>query len=69
MVENEEVFAELVKAAFQARRKTMLNVLVSRNMADRDKAMEVLLSLGVDPNRRGETLSIEDFAQIANRLS
>jgi 16S rRNA A1518/A1519 N6-dimethyltransferase RsmA/KsgA/DIM1 with predicted DNA glycosylase/AP lyase activity len=31
--------------------------------------MEVLLSLGVDPNRRGETLSIEDFAQIANRLS
>jgi len=69
LVENEEVFAELVRAAFQARRKTILNVLVSRNLADRDKAMEVLLALGVDPNRRGETLSVEDFAQIANRLS
>ncbi|MGE5543883.1 MAG: 16S rRNA (adenine(1518)-N(6)/adenine(1519)-N(6))-dimethyltransferase RsmA [Bacillota bacterium] len=68
VVEKEEIFTELTRAAFQARRKTMLNVLVNSNLADRDKAMEVLLSLGVDPKRRGETLSIEEFARIANRL-
>lgn len=68
-VEKEKVFVELTRAAFQARRKTMLNVLVSRNLADRDKALEVLMSLGVDPKRRGETLSIDEFARIADRLS
>jgi len=69
VVEKEEVFVELIRAAFQARRKTMLNVLVNRHLADRDRALEILLSLGIDPKRRGETLSIEEFARIANRLS
>ncbi|MGI6551045.1 MAG: 16S rRNA (adenine(1518)-N(6)/adenine(1519)-N(6))-dimethyltransferase RsmA [Syntrophomonadales bacterium] len=68
-VEKEEVFTALVRAAFQARRKTMLNVLVNSGFADRDTALNTLESLGVDPRRRGETLSVEEFAQIANRLS
>lgn len=67
-VEKEEVFAALVRAAFQARRKTMLNVLVNRGLADRDTALSTLESLGVDPMRRGETLSVEEFALIANKL-
>lgn len=67
-VEKEEVFVALVRAAFQARRKTMLNVLVKGGLADRDTALSTLESLGVDPMRRGETLSVEEFALIANKL-
>ncbi len=68
-VEREEVFAALVRAAFQARRKTMLNVLVNSGLADRDIAIKTLESLGVEPKRRGETLSVEEFARIANKLT
>jgi 16S rRNA (adenine1518-N6/adenine1519-N6)-dimethyltransferase len=68
-VKKEEVFTALVRAAFQARRKTMLNVLINSGLADREEALDVLASLGVDYKRRGETLSVEEFARIANRLS
>lgn len=68
-VEREDLFTALVRAAFQARRKTMLNALVNGGLANRETALDVLVSLGVDPKRRGETLSVEEFARIANRLS
>ncbi len=68
-VEKEEVFTAVVRAAFQARRKTMLNVLVNQGLADRESALDILASLGLDPQRRGETLSVEEFARVADKLS
>jgi len=67
-VESEEVFNRLVRAIFQSRRKTLLNSLVNNGLIGRDTAIRVLESLGIDPRRRGETLSVEEIARIANKL-
>ncbi len=68
-IRQEHVFDQLARAAFQSRRKTMHNVLVRAGLAERETADDILNSLGIEPQRRGETLSVEEFARIANRLS
>lgn len=69
-VKSEEIYFKVVKAAFAQRRKTLLNSIVNSNMLgiSKEKATELLISAGIDPKRRGETLSIEEFAKIANAL-
>lgn len=57
-----QVFAEVVARAFGQRRKTLRNAL--RGLAEE----ALLLELGIDPARRGETLSVAEFARLANRL-
>ncbi|MBK9327332.1 MAG: 16S rRNA (adenine(1518)-N(6)/adenine(1519)-N(6))-dimethyltransferase RsmA [Thiobacillaceae bacterium] len=56
------VFAEVVARAFGQRRKTLRNTL--RGLVDEPLFAE----LGIDPARRGETLSVAEFAALANRL-
>ena len=59
---NAKVFAELVARAFGQRRKTLRNTL--KGLVD-----EALFEAqGIDPRRRGETLSVAEFAGLANRL-
>jgi 16S rRNA (adenine1518-N6/adenine1519-N6)-dimethyltransferase len=59
-------FERVVRAAFQARRKTLRNALVQAFGAnDSDRA---LASAAIDGKRRGETLSIEEFAALARAL-
>ena len=53
----------MVRAAFQMRRKTLRNAM--RALGDGDRADRALSAAGIDPVRRGETLSIEEFAQLA----
>jgi 16S rRNA (adenine1518-N6/adenine1519-N6)-dimethyltransferase len=53
-------FDEVVKLAFGQRRKTLANAL--RAVAGR----EVFARAGIDPRARGETLSAEQFARLAN---
>jgi 16S rRNA (adenine1518-N6/adenine1519-N6)-dimethyltransferase len=64
-VRDEKVFFRVVKTAFSQRRKTLSNSLkpVSNNI----KAL--LYDAGIDPQRRPETLSLEEFAMIADILS
>jgi 16S rRNA (adenine1518-N6/adenine1519-N6)-dimethyltransferase len=57
------VFAEVVARAFGQRRKTLRNTL--KGLADE----AVFASLGIDPGRRGETLSVAEFAELANFLA
>ena len=57
------LFARIVAAAFGQRRKTLRNALAS--VAD----AEVLRGACVDPSARGETLSVADFARLANALA
>ncbi|MDW7671633.1 MAG: 16S rRNA (adenine(1518)-N(6)/adenine(1519)-N(6))-dimethyltransferase RsmA [Bacillota bacterium] len=60
------LFFSLVKAAFGQRRKTLHNALtVMPDVADKADVARRLTAAGIDPGRRGETLSIEEFAQLA----
>lgn len=65
-VDSEEVFFKTVKAAFGQRRKTLLNALGTLGVLDKDEIREVLQEANIDEKRRGETLSIEEFANLAN---
>lgn len=64
-----EVFFKVVKASFSMRRKTLLNCLSNGLNMDRQKVTEVLEQCSIDSMRRGETLSLEEFAKIANMLN
>src|SRR5699024_56912 len=60
---REQVFA-VIDAAFSQRRKTLRSALAGW-AGSPDRAEKTLLAAGVDPSRRGETLTIEEFAEIA----
>lgn len=59
-------FERIVRAAFQARRKTLRNALIQALGAEQSD--RILQATGIDGRRRGETLAIEEFAQLARAL-
>ncbi|NLN74974.1 MAG: 16S rRNA (adenine(1518)-N(6)/adenine(1519)-N(6))-dimethyltransferase RsmA [Armatimonadetes bacterium] len=65
-VEDEQLYFSIVRAAFGKRRKTLLNALSSSADLgwDRQRAESVLQAAGIDNSRRGETLSLHEFASI-----
>ena len=65
---DEKIFFKVVKASFMQRRKTLLNGLANAGIASKEKLKEILLELNLSENVRGESLSIEKFAEIANKL-
>jgi len=70
-VQNEDFFFKVTKAAFAQRRKTLLNNLTSQLPNGKQKKEEIMAALtasGVDPSRRGETLSLEEFASLSDAL-
>ena len=68
-VDNEEIFFKTVKASFGQRRKTLLNSLGGLGFLNKDEIREVLQEANIDEKRRGETLSIEEFANLANKVT
>jgi len=66
---DENLFFQVVKAAFAMRRKTLLNALNSF-FADYDKEdiQYFLEKCSIDPKRRGETLTLDEFASLTNVL-
>ncbi|MFL0438397.1 16S rRNA (adenine(1518)-N(6)/adenine(1519)-N(6))-dimethyltransferase RsmA [Bacillus pumilus] len=70
-VENDEFFFQLIRASFGQRRKTLMNNLMN-NLPDgkQHKAIieEALQTADIDGKRRGESLSIEEFARLSNVL-
>ena len=69
-VKDETCFFRVVRAAFQQRRKTLANTLMSGGVVpDRSSSESNLRAAGIDPGRRGETLSLTEFAALANHLS
>jgi 16S rRNA (adenine1518-N6/adenine1519-N6)-dimethyltransferase len=66
--ELEERFRGFVIAAFGLRRKQMRRVLRTVGALSVEDAEAVLASAGVDPERRPETLTPEDFARVVERL-
>lgn len=61
--EETAAFQAIVRAAFHTRRKTLRNAL--RSLGDADRAARALEAAGIDGARRGETLSIEEFALLS----
>jgi 16S rRNA (adenine1518-N6/adenine1519-N6)-dimethyltransferase len=61
-VNDPERFATVVRAAFASRRKTLRNNLKGL------LSPEQMLSLGIDPIRRAETLTLAEFAVLSNAM-
>ena len=63
-VKDEALFFRVIRTAFSQRRKTLANSLkpVSPDIK------EILPLAGIEPNRRAETLSIEEFAKLSDTL-
>lgn len=68
-VRDEEMFFKVVKASFAQRRKTLLNALSSGNFGlSKDRIKAILAECSIQESRRGETLSLEEFAAIADAI-
>ena len=67
-VNDGELYKKTVHAAFAARRKTLANNLVNTFNLTRAQAEELLSSCNIDLKARGETLSPQQFAYLADRL-
>lgn len=65
-VDDEDLYFRVVKAAFGQRRKTLLNSISSMGNLAKDQVKEALEEAGIDPKRRGETLSLDEFAILSN---
>jgi len=70
-VKNEKLMFDIIRGAFNQRRKTMVNAV--GNFAGLDFSKEEIISalnkVGLDENVRGEALSLEQFAKLANALT
>ncbi|ACG74954.1 dimethyladenosine transferase [Anaeromyxobacter sp. K] len=61
-------FRRLVKAGFGQRRKTLRNALGSAKLADPARLEAAFAAAGVDPGRRGETLTLAEWAALERTL-
>ena len=65
---DEKRFFAVIRAGFHARRKTLLNSLTGLEGMTKDEVRALLESLDIDPARRAETLTTQEFAAIANSI-
>jgi len=65
---DEEWFRRVVKACFGYRRKTLLNALKHSGLSLPESPESKMEKAGIDPQRRPETLAIEEFIRLAQAL-
>ena len=65
---DERLFRNTIKAAFEMRRKTLLNALSAKLGYDKQLLSAAILSTGHDENVRGERLSTEDFVKLSDYI-
>ena len=64
---NEKLFRDLIRAAFEMRRKTLINAVSTKlPHIDKNALKKALIALGKDEAIRGERLSTEDFVNLSN---
>ncbi len=66
---SDEMFFKVVKAGFGQRRKTLSNSLMGVDGISKEIVKDALEAAGIEPTRRAETLSLEEFAELANQVS
>ncbi len=67
-LQSESLFFQTIKAGFGQRRKTLLNSLTGLNSLTKEEVLQVLKAADIDPIRRAETLSIQEFANLSNQF-
>lgn len=69
-VKDEKLMFALIRASFNQRRKTLINGLgnASGLKVTKEQAAEALERMGLSPTVRGETLTLEQFAELSNLL-
>ena len=68
VVQNEKMFFRVVKAAFGQRRKTLANALRGSGFP-KEQVRDAMEKAGIDPTRRGETLSLIEFGKLADAFA
>ena len=70
-VENEEFMFSLIRATFNQRRKTLVNAIGNAPNLNitKEQVTEVLSEMGESATVRGETFTLEKFAEFTNKLS
>ena len=69
-VRDEKLMFRVIRAAFNQRRKTLVNALSSQlGVLDKESAAQVLTNCGFDTKIRGEVIDIVGFAKIADEIS
>jgi 16S rRNA (adenine1518-N6/adenine1519-N6)-dimethyltransferase len=70
IVDSEHVdwFKKVVRGSFNYRRKTLINALKHSGLSLPEDVLERMNRIGIDPQRRPETLAIEEFARLADVL-
>ena len=67
-LEDPKHFEQVVRGSFSQRRKTLLNSLTAYGKWSKDQIAAACIAASIDPGRRAETLSIEEFARLARAL-
>ena len=66
---DEPFFFKVIKSGFGNRRKTLKNALAASELnIDPNTAKRILEKSGIDPIRRAETLTVEEFVKLSNNL-
>ena len=66
---DEPLFQSVVRAAFGQRRKTLGNALRGGGLGTPERLTAALIEAAIDPGRRAETLSLEEFARLTGALA
>jgi 16S rRNA (adenine1518-N6/adenine1519-N6)-dimethyltransferase len=61
---DEKQFFRVVKAGFAARRKTLLNSIGAGLRLEKDQALALLADADIEPNRRAQTLSLDEWYKL-----
>lgn len=69
-VESEKFLFQIIRASFNQRRKTLVNGLYHSPEipVEKEQVVEALEQMGLNPNIRGEALTLEQFASLSNLL-
>lgn len=66
---NNGMMFKIIKNAFMQRRKTLANALVNTKIFNnKEDAVQALKEIGLDENIRAEKLTLEDFANLSNKI-
>lgn len=70
-VDNEELLFKIIRASFNQRRKTLINGLSNNlnGIFEKNHIRQAIINIGLEPNIRGEALSLNKFSDLANELN
>lgn len=68
LIQNMKKFQKITSISFAQRRKTLLNTLQNSTNLSKEDTEELLIKSGIDPQRRPQTLSIEEWNTLLKTL-